>query len=93
MAVVAGRVFEATDDQTEDSTGAPGPITHRFQMGQRLMMSQGGRDIARQSATCVVTGLVPHEFGPLRYRVRSDLEGFERIVDEVDLSAYRNETP
>ncbi len=51
-----------------------------------LFMARGGRDIARQASACQVVALLPHEGGPLRYRVRSDAEGFERIVDETDLT-------
>jgi hypothetical protein len=59
---------------------------HRFAIGQRLAMAAGGRDISRGSSPCSVVALLPHEGGPFRYRVRSDSESFERIVDETDLS-------
>lgn len=59
---------------------------HRFHVGQRLTMARGSRDIARSAAHCEVVALLPHETGPLLYRVRSDLESFERVVDEVDLA-------
>lgn len=63
---------------------------HRFAIGQRLAMAAGGRDISRGGSTCSVVALLPHEGGPFRYRVRSDSETFERIVDENDLSALNN---
>lgn len=62
---------------------------HRFHVGQRLTMARGSRDIARPAAVCQVVALLPHETGPLLYRVRSELESFERVVDEVDLAPYR----
>lgn len=62
---------------------------HRFHVGQRLTMARGSRDIARSAAVCQVVALLPHESGPLLYRVRSELESFERVVDEVDLAPYR----
>ena len=62
---------------------------HRFHVGQRLTMARGSRDIARSAAVCQVVALLPHETGPLLYRVRSELESFERVVDEVDLAPYR----
>lgn len=62
---------------------------HRFHIGQRLTMARGSRDIARSAAVCQVVALLPHETGPLLYRVRSELESFERVVDEVDLAPYR----
>lgn len=62
---------------------------HRFHVGQRLTMARGSRDIARSAAVCQVVALLPHETGPLLYRVRSELESFERVVDEVDLAPCR----
>jgi hypothetical protein len=75
---------------------APGRLTlaeqrHRFAVGQRLAMAPGGREISRGASTCSVVFLLPYEGGPLRYRVRSDSESFERIVDENDLSELPNE--
>ena len=49
-------------------------------------MANGGRTISRVASVCCVVSLLPDEGGPLRYRVRSENEGFERIVDESDLS-------
>jgi hypothetical protein len=49
-------------------------------------MAPGGREFSRSASACVVLALLPYEGGPLRYRVRSDNENFERIVDEADLS-------
>lgn len=59
---------------------------HRYAIGERLAMSQGGRDISRVASICVVVALLPHESGPRLYRVRSESEGFERIVNEIDLT-------
>lgn len=59
---------------------------HRFSVGQRLAMASGGREISRGASACYVVFLLPHDSGPLRYRVRSDNESFERIVDEADLA-------
>ncbi len=61
-------------------------IGHRYAVGQRLAMAPGGREFARGAATCTIVARLPHEGGPLRYRVRSDNENYERIVDENDLS-------
>lgn len=58
---------------------------HRFAVGQRLAMAPGGRDVARGASTCRVVFLLPFEGSALRYRVRSESETFERIVDEKDL--------
>ena len=73
---------------TNTGGGAPVSLTgrkHQFSVGQRLSMAPGGREISRGVAICSVVFLLPYEGGALRYRVRSDNEGFERIVDETDL--------
>ena len=59
---------------------------HRYAVGERLRMASGGREIARGAAACLVTALLPHEGGPLKYRVRSESENYDRIIDETDLS-------
>ncbi len=59
---------------------------HRYATGDRLLMASGGRETARGASACRVVSLLPNEGGPLRYRVRSESENFERIVDEIDLS-------
>jgi len=75
----------ATGEPVTTRTTRPGQ-THRFAVGQRLSMAPGGRDISRGASACSVVSLLPHEGGPLRYRVRSDNENYERIIDETDLS-------
>ena len=55
--------------------------------GERLRMVGGGTTLRRDESICRVTSLLPHEGGPLLYRVRSELESFERVVAESDLSA------
>lgn len=72
--------------QPPQTTARP---VHRYRVGDRLIMARGSRDIARAAAACEVTAIVPHEMGPLFYRVRSDSETFERIVDEIDLAPMR----
>ena len=66
------------------------PVTsplHRYEVGERLSMAYGGNITARAGAGCKVLSLMPYEGrGPLLYRVRSDIEAFERVVAEVDLS-------
>jgi hypothetical protein len=65
--------------------------SHRFDVGQRLSMAPGGRDISRGASPCRVVFLLPYEGGALRYRVRSENENFERIVDETDLLPLADE--
>jgi hypothetical protein len=59
---------------------------HRYAIGDRLRMASGGREIARGASACLVTAVLPNEGGPLRYRVRSDNENYDRIIEERDLS-------
>ena len=64
----------------------PAP-THRYQVGQQLVMTGGGTTWARSRGLCRVIFLMPAESrSPLRYRVRGADEAFERIVDESDLA-------
>jgi hypothetical protein len=72
--------------QPQATTAKP---MHHYRIGQRLAMARGSRDIARPAAMCLIVALLPHENGPLLYRVRSDNESFERIVDENDLAPLR----
>ena len=77
------------ESRQSDARPALARPTHRYRVGQRLAMAQGSRDIARLAATCEVVALVPSENGELLYRVRSEREGFERVVDERDLSTLQ----
>ncbi|MEQ1770167.1 MAG: hypothetical protein ABL879_10030 [Devosia sp.] len=60
---------------------------HRYHIGQRLHLGNGGNIISRAAAFCTVVSLLPYEGrGSLFYRVRSESEQFERVVAEGDLS-------
>lgn len=60
---------------------------HRFHVGERLRMSNGGYSVARVGAFCKVVSLLPYEgHGSLLYRVHSENEAHERIVAEADLA-------
>ena len=59
---------------------------HIYGIGQRLQLVGGGRNWARAEGVCKVTALLPHESGPLLYRVQSELENYERVVAEADLA-------
>ena len=73
---------------TGDSPRAPtaGVARHRFGVGARLRMKQGGLSVARPASYCRVVFLLPFEGGQLFYRVKSELESFERVVAEADLT-------
>ncbi|MEO6013755.1 MAG: hypothetical protein ABIQ30_09260 [Devosia sp.] len=60
---------------------------HRYHVGDKLRMANGGQSMARVAAACKVVALLPYEGrGALLYRVRSDNENFERVVPEADLT-------
>lgn len=90
----SGRPLPPVDSHVGGMVGAPrraapaltAAIAHRFHVGQRLQMLGGGRSWARAGGVCKVTALMPHERGPLLYRVRSEMESFERVVAEDDLT-------
>ena len=67
----------------------PARPRHRFRVGDRVHMNNGGRSWARPEALCRIMALLPHENGPFLYRVRSEVESFERVVAEEDLSPLR----
>lgn len=62
---------------------------HKFRVGQRVTLRGGGRLWARVENACKVIALLPYEGSALRYRVRSESENFERVVDEIDLFVER----
>jgi hypothetical protein len=60
---------------------------HRYGIGERLRLANGGRVLSRPQGYCTVVARMPYEgYGALQYRVRSEAEQFERIVPEADLS-------
>lgn len=69
-------------------------VTHRFHIGERLRMTNGGRTFSRIASSCVVVARLPYEgHGHLYYRVRSDTEQYERVVAEMDLSRPQDDEP
>lgn len=54
----------------------------KFSAGERVSVLRSGGLSAPAGAYNVVMAL-PRESGPQRYRVRSDGENFDRIVDEA----------
>jgi hypothetical protein len=72
-----------------DRRPPPPPRTtprHVYELGQSLKMIGGGNRWTRAEGLCTVTALLPHEGGPLLYRVRSTVENYERVVAETDLA-------
>jgi hypothetical protein len=63
----------------------PSPL---YRVGQTLMLLGGGNRWARTQAPCRVLAVLPHDSGPFSYRVRSEVENYERIVVETDLALF-----
>lgn len=61
-------------------------MLHRFKAGQMLDLRSSPLQSNRPSGPCEVISCLPHEKGPILYRVRSRSEIVERVVDELDLS-------
>lgn len=61
-------------------------MLHRFKTGQMLDLRSAPRQSNRPSGPCEVISCLPHENGPILYRIRSHREAVERVVEEVDLS-------
>lgn len=61
-------------------------MSHRFQIGQMLELRSAPRHSNRPAGPCQVVACLPHEKGPVLYRVKSQGENNERVVEEIDLS-------
>jgi hypothetical protein len=91
----AGRPQSAPDQVVGGAIGLPRPAAralrpldhHRYHIGQRLRVLGGGNHWSRLGGYCKVLALMPHEGGPFLYRIRSEIESFERVVAEADLVA------
>ena len=61
-------------------------MTHRYAIGQILEMRAAPRTSTRVAGPCEVVFRLPHDRGPVLYRVRPLNQTIERVVDEIDLS-------
>ena len=61
-------------------------MQHRYAVGQMLEMRSSPRLSTRPAGLCEVIACLPHEGGPLLYRVKSRNESNERVVEETDLT-------
>lgn len=57
---------------------------HRYGIGQQLTLAPSGT--GRGASTCRVVALLPPERGIYSYRVRNEIENFERVVVKTDLA-------
>ncbi|SFZ85657.1 hypothetical protein SAMN02983003_2825 [Devosia enhydra] len=77
------KAFDPLAGRPRAAGAAPAPA-HAYGIGQRLVY----RTLMGNS-TCTVLRLLPVEKGVLSYRVRSDIESYERNVEESALSLPR----
>ncbi|WP_375597076.1 hypothetical protein [Devosia sp. Naph2] len=61
-------------------------MPHRYKVGQMLELRSAPRHSNRPSGPCEVMSCLPHDKGPMLYRVKSWGESNERVVEEIDLS-------
>ena len=60
-------------------------MPHRYKVGQMLELRSAPRHSNRPSGPCEVMSCLPHDKGPMLYRVKSWGESNERVVEEIDL--------
>ena len=58
----------------------------QFRAGQRVQVLRGGA-VGGPSGFCAIVAPLPKDAGPQQYRVRTDGESFDRIIDETQLVA------
>ncbi|WP_297110248.1 hypothetical protein [uncultured Devosia sp.] len=61
-------------------------MPHRYKVGQMLELRSAPRHSNRPAGPCEVMSCLPHDKGPVLYRVKSWGESNERVVEEIDLS-------
>ncbi|KQN70007.1 hypothetical protein DevBK_02845 [Devosia sp. BK] len=61
-------------------------MSHLFKVGEMVDLRSAPRHSNRPNGPCEVIACLPHDSGPVQYRVKSRGESVERVVDEVDLS-------
>jgi hypothetical protein len=58
---------------------------HRFKVGQTVVAPSEGRDLHLPGGPLVVVRLLPLADGEPQYRVRSELDGLDRVVRESQI--------
>jgi hypothetical protein len=61
-------------------------VQHRYKVGQILDLRSSPRSTNRPAGPCEVIACLPHDRGPILYRVKSTSENNERVVEEFNLS-------
>jgi hypothetical protein len=73
--------------EVSGQTGPRERKMHRFAVGERVQLFSGGFLTSRAYSGCLILRQLPYEGRELQYRVKSDLESWERIVTESHLAA------
>lgn len=60
----------------------------KFSAGERVAITRAVGFSARDAA-CHIIAALPRDAGPQQYRIRSEGESFDRIIDEVRLEAVK----
>jgi hypothetical protein len=61
-------------------------MTHRFAVGQRVRLSARRGTPTSSGAFKILRALPIERAGEVRYRIKSEAEQFERVVDETSLT-------
>ena len=61
-------------------------MPHCYKVGQMLDLHSASRHRNGPSGPCEVLFCLPHDKGPVLYRVKSRGESYDRVVAETDLS-------
>lgn len=61
-------------------------MSHRYKVGQMLELRSSPTFSNRPAGPGEVLACLPHDSGPVLYRVQSLNERNERVVDEIDLT-------
>lgn len=60
-------------------------MSHRFSIGQLVELRSAPRLSNRPAGVCTIMACLPHERGPVQYRIQSNHEQVQRVVEEDDL--------
>ncbi len=72
---------------------SPPAATHLFEVGQVVQLKGGFGRLARGSDVYHVTRTLPPRGDAPQYRIRNDLENYERVVMQDELIAIRTPKP
>ena len=60
-------------------------IAHKYKVGQTVQIVPGGY-LANARGTFTIVCVLPEEHGVYHYRIRSTIDGHERVVTENEVS-------